>query len=644
MTIGIYLDNVFLTNVTSNVDGTFDVFYPVPSDMTLGPVTMDVQFTGAEFYLGSSATVDWQVYSPVNIDIAPTDAVAIGDQVTISGTVRDNLPAGWIAGHNVDIRVGGMLIGNASTDSNGVWSLNWTIPSSMALGNHTIDVFAPAQGWYRSGEANSSLWVAHHSAISLSAENGGDATRGFDWTLNGRLYDSDVVGLPGISDATIQIALDGASFTTLTTDENGNFSVTIPVDMSSNRGDHIVTALYAGAPSWLGSETNETVTTWADVNLQITFVSDNSIRSDPTHPVRIEGRVDEVGGSGNSLTNMSLLLVSGNISFPTSNILWDNQTGGFIIEFTADRYVTPGDLTLVLTSERDEIDHFNAGNTSAELFLRVRATFDIEYDIVEWGGHTINGSVEVRDYYSSQIIPGIAIEAHLRNDSQVDPFEMYLAGFTNDAGVWEFEFSVPTSLPPLSDQDRWGTLYLQFNSSSAELSDESKQTLARDLYALEYEPQSETSESVSYWVYGLVATIIAAAGAAAWILYIRRRDTVDELAEIFSYTAELLAAGDAIREAIFHCYEELCGVLMSHGHLRRDFETVREFEMAIRKAMPTISDEALTALDNMFEIARYSRHELGDEHRSQATAALQRAIAEIQNASQMPAAAAPPPV
>ena len=64
--------------------------------------------------------------------------------------------------------------------------------------------------------------------------------------------------------------------------------------------------------------------------------------------------------------------------------------------------------------------------------------------------------------------------------------------------------------------------------------------------------------------------------------------------------------------------------------------------MAIRKAMPTISDESLTALDNMFEIARYSRQELGDEHRNQATVALQRAVAEIQNATQMPANAAPP--
>ena len=44
----------------------------------------------------------------------------------------------------------------------------------------------------------------------------------------------------------------------------------------------------------------------------------------------------------------------------------------------------------------------------------------------------------------------------------------------------------------------------------------------------------------------------------------------------------------------------------------------------------------------MFEIARYSRQELGDSHRNQATMALQRAIAEIQNATQMPANAVAP--
>ena len=98
--------------------------------MTLGPVTMDVQYAGAEFYLPSSSSIDWQVFSSVNLEIVPPEAVAIGDTVTFTGTVRDNLPAGWIPGHNVDIRIDGMLIGNATTDENGVWILNWTIPSN----------------------------------------------------------------------------------------------------------------------------------------------------------------------------------------------------------------------------------------------------------------------------------------------------------------------------------------------------------------------------------------------------------------------------------------------------------------------------------------------------------------------------------
>ena len=173
------------------------------------------------------------------------------------------------------------------------------------------------------------------------------------------------------------MALDGASIATLTTDENGNFSLFIPVDMSSTRGDHLVTVLYLGDSSWLGSDNEVTVTTWADVDVQITFVSDNSIRSDSTRPVRIEGRVDEVGGNGNTLSNLSLVLMDGNTTLPTSNLVWDNVTGGFVIEFTADRFMNPGEITLVLTSEQDDIRYLNEGNTSAELFLRVRATFEI---------------------------------------------------------------------------------------------------------------------------------------------------------------------------------------------------------------------------------------------------------------------------
>ena len=116
----------------------------------------------------------------------------------------------------------------------------------------------------------------------------------------------------------------------------------------------------------------------------------------------------------------------------------------------------------------------------------------------------------------------------------------------------------------------------------------------------------------------------------------RAAEATKELADIFSYTAELLAAGDSMREAIFQCYESLVHLLMGRGFLRRDFETVREFEMAIRAALPQISDESLSALDSVFEEARYSRHEMDTSHKVNAQEALTRVVSEIGQVVEMP--------
>ena len=124
---------------------------------------------------------------------------------------------------------------------------------------------------------------------------------------------------------------------------------------------------------------------------------------------------------------------------------------------------------------------------------------------------------------------------------------------------------------------------------------------------------------------------LAAAVATGIVMYQRRKQSelMSEMAEVFEYTAELLAAGDSIREAIFNCYQNLCASLQTRGLLRRDFETVREFEVAIRQATPGISDDSLQALDNMFEMARYGREELGPQHQQSAQVALDKMISEL---------------
>ena len=87
-----------------------------------------------------------------------------------------------------------------------------------------------------------------------------------------------------------------------------------------------------------------------------------------------------------------------------------------------------------------------------------------------------------------------------------------------------------------------------------------------------------------------VIMILVALTIGGVVIYRRSmaNELLQEAAEVFAYTAELLAA-EIIRETIFTCYQNLCTVLQQNGFLRRDFETVREFEVAIRQAMPEIS-------------------------------------------------------
>ena len=76
-------------------------------------------------------------------------------------------------------------------------------------------------------------------------------------------------------------------------------------------------------------------------------------------------------------------------------------------------------------------------------------------------------------------------------------------------------------------------------------------------------------------------------------------------------------------------------MLMQNGFLRRDFETVREFEVAIRQALP-IRESALEALDAVFEEARYSSHEMGEQHTVTAQQALANVVSEIQSIEVIP--------
>ena len=82
--------------------------------------------------------------------------------------------------------------------------------------------------------------------------------------------------------------------------------------------------------------------------------------------------------------------------------------------------------------------------------------------------------------------------------------------------------------------------------------------------------------------------------------------------------------------------QDLCGLLQ---HVVSSDETLRQFvslNSLFAKALQGVSEDALTAHDNTFEMARYSREEMGPQHQDVAVQALTRMTGEIAQIQSVP--------
>jgi hypothetical protein len=298
----------------------------------------------------------------------------------------------------------------------------------------------------------------------------------------------------------------------------------------------------------------------------------------------------------------------------------------------------PGPLDLVIRVESDTSRYLNGGSEELSVSIMVPVNFDFTPTSIKLGkeDRIIRGTVNVTATDSFEPVSNISMTASLVNASSGQT-HFRVIEMTDQDGLFTYEFKSIEGLPTLWDQGFWGELSITFSTDSLFIDPSNRTWLATQHGGIdiEYEVTSESSIFQSF-LFILLFVVIIAGLAASGLYYQRRRNaTIDELAGIFSYTAELLAAGDEFREAIYNCYESLCQILMRRGFLRRDFETVREFEIAIRSALP-ISEQSLIALDRIFEEARYSSHVLGEGHRQNAQIALNAVLQEIDQLQEIP--------
>ena len=313
---------------------------------------------------------------------------------------------------------------------------------------------------------------------------------------------------------------------------------------------------------------------------------------------------------------------------------WDNpNTLNFQIRAKAQEYMPPGENTVTIKIEQDQSRFINGVSRDVEILVMVEVDFVLSELDLSQGQRVIRGTVNATARDTGEPLEGLSMTAILLNGS-TSHFAM--TRLTDSEGVFEYEFKSLSPLPPLSDSSSWGVLSVLLGSDSDYIEPGSLSLLPIGGVQIQYEVEQNGSIFGSFtFVVTLILALAAAVAVGFTVLSRRKRAAIKEMAGIFSQTAEMLASGDEYRKAIFECYESLCSVLTRRGFLRRNFETVREFENAIRLALP-IREESLVALDRIFEEARYSSHVMGDSHRENAQLALSSVIQDIEELQEIP--------
>jgi hypothetical protein len=634
------MNGEFLTGLSVGENGTFSLYIPVPPDMELGPRIVLITYLGEEFVMGSNSSSIFTVYGPVEISVVQPQAVAVSDPLMLSGTVKDNLPGGWLANHSLQIFVDGILVGITSSDENGEWSYLWTVSDFLEVGNHTLTIRAPEQGYHRIGSTETVLIIAYHTGMTLQVDSS-VVTRGGSWNFTGRLFDEDSSGHPGLEGRELTMRLDGEVVGAITTSIDGTFSYTYDLGYAIARGPHNIAFAFSGETYYLPVQYNVIVYTRADIEIEVFPNNLDIIRGDPYAKIKLQGRILEIGGESNIMHNMTISLNWENLLLPLSGSPWeDDGTEHFNLATNAIQTMPPGSLTLTIKIEPDSSRYLNGDSLEVEVVILISVAYDFNPDslYVAKNQRLLSGSINVTALDTGQVVPDFPLSAYLVNGTcdNRETSHFTRVGLTDQNGLFVYQFEAYTGLPSFYNQTFWGELRVCFTTDS-DFVDPINKTwppIFRDGLDVEYEQQ--TGESFGFSTI-LVAVLIALALVAGAAMLMRRRKqaAIDELAGVFSYTAELLAAGDEVREAIFNCYESLCQILLRRGFLRRDFETVREFELAIRNALP-ISEQALVALDRIFEEARYSSHVLGEPHRQNAQMALSTVLQEIDELQEVP--------
>jgi Domain of unknown function (DUF4129) len=137
-----------------------------------------------------------------------------------------------------------------------------------------------------------------------------------------------------------------------------------------------------------------------------------------------------------------------------------------------------------------------------------------------------------------------------------------------------------------------------------------------------------------WWV-----AVLAGVAIVGLVVYERRRrppprehTAAEALEEVLSETLEELELDPDPRRAVIQAYVRMETVLAAHGHARKPHEAPLEYLARVLRELD-VRAEAAHALTELFERARFSRHEIDAAMRAEAVASLEAVRDDLRQAA-----------
>ncbi len=626
--------------VNYDAGGCFGRNYVVEVHQPLGLHNVSITFDGSTYYtpapgldvyrLMAHTTVEWPP-DPVRYTFRFQDAVVNGSLRIIKNESRYDLVRGdavvnelvhifWEGDEIPEGQVGVLA------NSTGGFKAPKRIPFDEALGRKAVQLRYDGSDVYVAVTSDTNWSVV--STTNIQLEESVVYKGSFLW-FNGSLLDDRGVGIAG---QTLQLFFDQELVQPVSTGSDGSYSYRHFVDKEFTVGLKEARVRFFGNPIYLANETILDVPVKAHTQLLRT---DHTLLVERGQRLNVSGRLFEVyvGGGIGDTSPVGLEQVSIRIEDRPLTLETTNTEGKFIF-----RSAVPGDLDVGearLVFEFNGSDFYDPAKNETIVVIQGRSIVNFDRSSVEVNGllfdvsngtlaqqETMTGIIRVTDELGNPVAAGdLRFFFSYQTGAQAEPI-FISAGPVDELGRYLFNVTFPESDFVRGNR----TLLATYNGSFCGTSISARTLCLKPstgnmsiVYEYEVEPPPDPDPLPYYIVFGSVAAILG--GAVYFFWYAAKRRQLQRMQRIIRRAADRLVSGNPYAQVIFDAYRALARVLQASGYLRADSETFREFEAALRQALP-IDAKAMDEFLSILEEARYSDHDIGVEQKDRAVAAL----------------------